>query len=78
LRATRKLLQTEISDSDIHLAKTPRAPSSDKIFFLKTLRLCAFARDIPRFGCGFATLGSLRLKTPIPNLLLCDLCALCG
>jgi hypothetical protein len=40
--------ETENLDSDIYLANhvlsfiegTPRAPSSDNIFFLKTLRLC--------------------------------------
>jgi hypothetical protein len=39
-------------------AKTPRTPSSEVQFLCG---LCAFAGDIPSFGCGFAALGSLRL-----------------
>jgi hypothetical protein len=53
LLGTRKFSQTVNSDSDLHLAKpvlsciegTPRAPRSE-FYFLKTLRLCAFARDL--------------------------------
>jgi hypothetical protein len=44
LRGARKFSQTVNSDSDFHLAKTPRARRSETFFFLKTLRLCAFAR----------------------------------
>jgi hypothetical protein len=44
LRGARKFSQIVNSDSDFHLAKTPRARRSETFFSLKTLRLCAFAR----------------------------------
>jgi hypothetical protein len=63
LRVTRKFSDIEnISDSDIPLAKAQRRQVRKRIYFLKPLRLSAFARDIPRFGCGVAALGSLWLN----------------
>ena len=42
--------------SDYSRAKTPRRQVRNHFL---PLRLCAFAGDIPAFGCGFAALGSL-------------------
>ena len=44
---------------------TPRTPSPEVNFFAGPFdvaqdMLCAFARDIPSFGCGSAALGPLR------------------
>src|SRR6266568_9314931 len=44
-------------------AKTPRTPSPEVKFLCGPFdvaqdMLCAFARDIPSFGCGFAALSS--------------------
>jgi hypothetical protein len=62
LRVTRKFYDIEnISDSDIPLAKAQRRQVRKRIYFLKPLRLSAFARDIPRFGSDVAALSPLWL-----------------
>jgi hypothetical protein len=49
----------DLSDSDIPLAKTQRREVRKRGLFLNSLRLSAFARDIPNFGWGVTALGFL-------------------
>jgi hypothetical protein len=50
-----------LSKIGISCAKTPRTPTPEVQFFCGSFdaaqdMLCAFARDIPSFGCGVAAL----------------------
>ena len=55
----RKFCQRSLPSSyrrlGLYSRQDAKAPSSESFF---TFRLCAFARDIPALGCGFAALGN--------------------